>query len=129
MKDLVLLIIYSVAAHALFDFSIQGQFVVDAKRKDSAYWITEKDNCYYMLLLGHGIQWGCGIIFPYIVFAFANRFYINRWCIKALLINIIIHIIIDHLKVNLKLITFKTDQIIHLIQIILTAINFYIIFL
>jgi len=62
----------------------------------------------------HCVMWGVVTFFPLMFVVSAKAFSI------ALLLNILVHGVIDHLKCNKEKINLCTDQILHLIQIGMT---------
>lgn len=67
---------------------------------------------YLCALFMHSFSWAFMIMIPTM---FNNCFI---WWL--FLINIAIHFIVDHLKANLKKINLITDQLIHIIQVVIT---------
>ena len=54
--------------------------------------------------------------------AFQMGFNVGLWFYVAFFVNLVTHAVVDHLKANTKVINLWGDQLIHLIQIIVTAI-------
>jgi len=103
--------------HILADFNLQG-FMAQAKQKE--YWkINAPDEMYkfdyIVVLLLHSFMWSFMIMIP-----IALYFGICTLTIVLFFLNIILHAIIDNEKANRKTINLNTDQIFHIIQIILT---------
>ena len=116
-KECVLLLM--LFCHVLDDYFLQG-ILASMKQRD---WWKENapeplyQNDYKMALLMHSISWATMIMLPvawYHVFNPTVSFY-TVWCV-----NVILHMCIDDLKANHKVINLITDQSLHLFQIILT---------
>lgn len=114
---IVLLMIF---CHIVDDYYLQG-WLASAKQKK--WW---KDNApqnlykydYLMALFMHAFSWSFMIMLPVAVsmrFAPGVAFYI------LFAVNLIIHAFVDNLKANMLKINLITDQTIHLIQILITA--------
>lgn len=105
--------------HIVDDYYLQG---ILAKLKQKDWW---KDNApdklykydYIVALLIHSFSWAFLIMLP---IAITNFFEVNRIFIIVLIINCLIHMIVDDLKANRKKINLVIDQTIHLLQILIT---------
>ena len=74
---------------------------------------------YIMALIMHSISWAFMIMLPIA--------YYKPWCVNGLFaivfaFNVAVHAIVDHLKANAKRINLWHDQLIHMLQIALTAV-------
>ena len=103
--------------HCIGDYSLQGEFLSSAKRK--SFWITnsnEKINYleHYVILFIHAYIWSFCINIPLFHMLSPDRITIS------IITNCFIHMIIDNLKANRKAITLLTDQLLHLLQIVIT---------
>jgi hypothetical protein len=67
------------------------------------------------------------IMLPIMLFMIITKQYNYRFYIWALVANDIIHLIIDDMKCNEELISYRTDQYIHMIQILITWLVYYLI--
>lgn len=67
-------------------------------------------NDYIVALLIHSFSWSFMIMIPVMIY--------GTWMIEGLIINLIIHAIVDHLKANKHCINLWVDQVIHLLQIL-----------
>lgn len=79
-------------------------------------------NDYKAALLIHALSWSIMIHLP--LFLFANDFILAA----SVIINMIIHCIVDDLKANRKVINLTQDQTIHIIQIGITFMIFALIY-
>lgn len=107
-----------ILGHLLADYPLQGWL---AHSKAKAYWENspkknKKD--YIPALICHATMWGIIVFLP-LVYWWGLEHLIG-WVWLALPINITVHAIIDDLKANKKIINLWQDQLLHLIQIIIT---------
>ena len=118
MNKLFLLILMAFL-HIIDDYNLQGWL---ASAKQLEWW---KNNApsklykydYIWALLTHSFSWSFMIMLP---IALNMRFNIDFIFIIILFANVLIHAFIDDLKANKKKINLWTDQIIHVMQIIIT---------
>lgn len=113
----MLTIIKMLFMHCIGDYSLQGEFLSSAKRK--SFWINNNDENinyleHYVILFIHSYIWSFCINMPLFHLLSSNKI------IFSILLNCIIHMIVDNLKVNKKVISLLTDQLLHLVQIIIT---------
>ena len=109
--------------HIVDDYYLQG-WLASAKQKK--YW---QDNApdkmyrydYIWALLMHSFSWSFMVMLP---IAFSLSFDVNVLFVVAFVFNVAIHAFTDDLKANKKKINLWVDQIIHLTQIVITAIIF-----
>ena len=107
--------------HVIDDYCLQG---ILSSMKQKKWW---HDNApdelykhdYIMALFMHSFSWSFMILLPIAIY---NKFNIDLIYYIALWINCIIHLIVDDLKANKGRINLIADQIIHLIQIAISAI-------
>lgn len=121
MKLLILfLMIY---CHIIDDYKLQG---ILANLKQKEWWQKNAPNKLYkedykIALLEHSFCWSISIILPLIIITILTR---NDKLLDVILcstpINMFIHSITDDLKANEHIINLQTDQLIHIIQIIIT---------
>lgn len=105
--------------HILDDYTLQG-WLADAKQKQ--WWkVNAPDpmykNDYIMALIMHSLSWSFMIMLP---IAMYSHFDVNVLFIIVFMFNFIIHCIVDDLKANRHKINLIQDQIIHLLQVLLT---------
>ena len=116
------------------DYVLQGEFLSRAKCKDfwyKLYYNKERDEYYpkykkYLndwiaALLCHSFIWSMCIHIPIILFSA----YDSSTLFSSIIINFIVHAIIDHLKANKEMINLNQDQLFHIIQIFITRIIFF----
>ena len=114
---MILILLKMLFMHCIGDYILQGDFLSAAKRK--SFWIdktNEKTNSleHYVILFIHAYIWAFCITLP--LFNLISSIKI----ILSIVINCILHMYIDNLKANKKVITLLTDQLLHLSQIIVT---------
>lgn len=118
---MVLLMIF---CHVIADYNLQG-WLASAKQKE--WWeknspekMYSKD--YIWALLMHSFSWSFMIMLPIALIHY--RFDIDGIFVYVFVLNFILHTLVDDIKANKKLFNLWTDQIMHLVQIIFTAIMF-----
>lgn len=110
--------------HIIDDYCLQG---ILASMKQKKWWEKQEQYKelykydYIIALIMHSFSWAFMIMLP---IAISLNFDITIAFVIALLANMIIHCIVDDLKANKGKINLVTDQLIHIIQIIVTAILF-----
>ena len=117
----VLILLSMIFLHIVDDYYLQG---ILASMKQKAWW---KENApdplykhdYIVALMEHAFSWTFMIMLPVGIY---TLFYDKSIILVVImfLINWIIHSIVDHLKANVKVINLATDQVIHILQIIVT---------
>ncbi len=107
--------------HIIDDYKLQG---ILASMKQKKWWEEQKEYKelykydYIAALITHSFSWAFMIMLP---IAFVNNFKIGITFLITFILNMIIHAIVDDLKANKFKINLIQDQMIHLIQIIITA--------
>ena len=117
------LVLSMIFCHIVDDYYLQG-WLASAKQKK--YW---NDNApdkmyrydYIWALLMHSFSWSFMVMLP---IAFSLSFDVNVLFGSVFAFNVAIHAFTDDLKANKKKINLWVDQIIHLTQIVITAIIF-----
>ena len=115
--------------HVIADYNLQG---VLANFKQTKWWKenyhTDKDekNAETALRI-HSGSWAFMIMLPIMFFMLFTKQYNYDFYIIALGLNSIIHSIIDDAKCNQKIINYYTDRHIHMFQIGLTWLIYYLI--
>lgn len=115
------IIICMIFMHIVDDYYLQGWLASAKQRK---WW---KDNApedlykydYIWALIMHSFSWSFMIMIPIVV---AHNFDIGVAHITFLIVNTITHALIDNAKANKYKINLWQDQILHLTQIIFTAV-------
>lgn len=125
---MVQIILLSFLAHIMADFVIQP--VCLSQMKCKSWWVKEceKNNVdfknyrsdYISAMLMHAMSWSAMILLPYMF-----MIPISNWLlIKLFLGNAVVHAFVDDQKANRFKINLWEDQIIHLVQLLVT---FYIV--
>lgn len=115
--------------HVIADYNLQG---ILANLKQIKWWEqnyhTNKDeqNASAALRI-HSGSWAFMIMLPIMLFMLITKQYDFDFYIVALGINSLIHSIVDDAKCNQEIINYRTDQYIHMFQITLTWLIYYII--
>lgn len=117
------LVLSMIFCHIVDDYYLQG-WLASAKQKK--YW---QDNApdkmyqydYIWALIMHSFSWSFMVMLP---IAFSLSFDVNVLFVVVFVFNVVIHAFTDDLKANKKKINLWVDQIIHLTQIVITAIIF-----
>ena len=119
----VFIILLMLFLHIVDDYYLQAGLLSKLKQKN--WWTSQKEYKemykydYLIGLLMHSYSWAFMIMLP---IAFKMNFDISTFFIITLIINGIIHFIVDDLKANKGKINLVIDQSIHIVQIIVTAI-------
>ena len=123
---MVTVLFLMILCHIIDDFVLQPVCLSNLKQK--SWWGEHCNgkqyrNDYKMALFIHSLSWSIMIHLPIILL-----YICNSWVLSfSILINMIIHYIVDDLKANKYKINLVIDQIIHFIQIILTFIIIFIV--
>ena len=121
--SVIFIILLMVFCHIVDDYYLQG-WLASAKQKK--YWQENAPERMYKYdyiwaLIMHSFSWSFVIMFP---IALIKGFDTGIPFVIAVIVNLVIHAFVDDLKANKHKINLWIDQIIHLCQIILTAIIF-----
>lgn len=114
------IILLMIFCHIVDDYYLQG-WLASAKQKE--YWKTNAPDKIYRYdyiwaLIMHSFSWTFMVTLP---IAYTVSFDIGILFLLAFVANFIIHATVDDLKANKKRINLWADQVIHIIQILLTA--------
>ena len=118
----VFIVLLMVFFHIIDDYKLQG---ILASMKQKKWWEEQKEYRekyqydYIWALITHSFSWSFMIMLP---IALIKNFEVGITFVNVFIFNIIIHAIVDDLKANRFKINLIQDQIIHLVQIIITAI-------
>lgn len=119
----IFIILLMIFCHIIADYNLQG-WLASAKQK--SYWQENAPDelykhDYICALIMHSIGWTFVIMLP---IAYIMGFNVNFLFVWIFVMNIIVHAVTDHMKANDKLINLWQDQLIHLVQITVTAVVF-----
>lgn len=115
------LLISMLFCHIVDDYYLQGWLASAKQRK---WWKQNAPDVLYkydyiMALLMHSISWSFMIMLP---IAVLMSFNVTFGFVALFISNIIIHAIVDNAKANMLKINLIKDQLIHMLQIVLTFI-------
>ena len=118
--DKLFTLLLMIFCHIVDDYYLQG-WLASAKQKK--YWQENAPDKLYRYdyicaLIMHSFSWAFMIMLP---FAYSLSFSINVSFLIVFIVNAAIHAVVDDLKANKRRINLWEDQIIHLVQIVLTA--------
>ena len=114
------IILAMIFCHIVDDYYLQG-WLASAKQKK---WWEENapqklyNHDYIMALIMHSMSWSFMIMLP---IAISMSFNVSILFVIVFILNAIIHALVDNLKANKLQISLITDQLIHLLQIFVTA--------
>jgi hypothetical protein len=106
--------------HIVDDYYLQG---ILASMKQKAWWKKQEGysekyaDDWFIALFMHAFSWAFMINLIFIILKINAHF-----IILSIIINCVIHMIVDHLKANVNLINLVGDQYIHICQIWITFI-------
>lgn len=111
--------------HVIDDFVLQPVCLSTLKQK--SYWeanapedLYKKD--YICALIMHSISWTFMIMLP---IAYIQGFAIDGWFLFMFVFNVVFHALVDDTKANMKVINLWADQLLHIMQIVLTFVLLY----
>ena len=113
--------------HIVDDYALQSFWLSNGKQKK--WWQLHAPdpfykNDYLMALAMHSLSWSFMIMIPV---AWSKNFDVGLLFVVTFFINALIHGTVDHLKANKHMLNLIQDQMIHIIQIMVTA-SIFIIF-
>ena len=114
------IILAMIFCHIVDDYYLQG-WLASAKQKK---WWEENapqklyNHDYIMALIMHSMSWSFMIMLP---IAISMSFNVSMLFVIIFILNAVIHALVDNLKANKLQISLITDQLIHLLQIFVTA--------
>ena len=114
------IILAMIFCHIVDDYYLQG-WLASAKQKK---WWKENapqklyNHDYIMALIMHSMSWSFMIMLP---IAISMSFNVSILFVIVFILNVVIHALVDNLKANKLQISLITDQLIHLLQIFVTA--------
>ena len=122
----IVILFTMIFCHIIDDYYLQG-WLASGKQKD--WWKKQDDNPLYendyiIALICHSFSWSFMINLPLMLYLL----YVNNlnpiFYSISIVVNMVIHAIVDNLKANVKIINLIQDQSIHLIQIAITFLIF-----
>jgi len=129
----LLVFVFMLFAHIIDDYYLQG---ILANMKQKSWW--EKNapdklykNDWIIALVEHAISWSISISIPMTICAFYLKLNMDKFSLFLLVeivINMNIHAIVDNFKANLHKINLIQDQLIHIVQLLITYFAFIILF-
>ena len=121
--NLTFVFLSMIFCHVIADYNLQG---ILASMKQKKWWRDQglftygnkyrRD--YIAALIMHSISWSFMIMLP---IAMYSNFYVDTLFVIILVFNIAFHAFIDDLKANKNRINLCVDQLLHMVQIALTA--------
>lgn len=117
--NVIFVLLWMIFFHIVDDYYLQG-WLASAKQK--SYWEANAPeelykHDYIWALIMHSFSWAFMIMLP---IAYYQQFDINYAFVIMLVINTAIHAFTDNAKANWKLINLWHDQLIHMVQILVT---------
>lgn len=115
MKLFILFVM--IFAHIVDDYYLQG---ILASLKQKSWWENQKSYKpmykydYIVALIMHAFSWSFMVSLPILYLGF------TKWIVFSIILNTIIHGIVDDLKANKGKINLIVDQSIHIVQIVIT---------
>lgn len=130
MKFLLLFIM--IFCHIVDDYYLQKGLLANLKQRE--WWETNAPdpmykNDYKAALAAHGFSWAFMIMLPLLIYAITHNYdgIFYGYYVFALLGNAALHCYIDNLKANKHAINLIIDQTLHMAQIAVTYIWFFVI--
>lgn len=133
----IIMLFGMIFCHIVDDYYLQGWL---ASAKQEEWWKENAPNKLYkydyiMALFMHSFSWSFMIMIIPIIYALTSKFatnisdinIISGQIIFAFIINLIMHMFTDNAKANLRKINLIQDQLIHIIQLIITWLYFIVI--
>lgn len=119
MNDNIFILLSMIFLHIIDDYKLQG---ILASMKQKKWWREQNEynslykNDYIIALVEHSFSWSFMIMLPIAVILHFNV----GWWLIAYIINMVIHAFVDNLKANKLKINLVIDQLVHIVQIIIT---------
>ena len=118
----IFIILTMIFCHIIDDYGLQG---ILASMKQKSWWQKQEQYTdkykydYIVALIMHSFSWVFMIMLPIIAI---SGFRIGVPFVIAFIVNTVVHGVVDDLKANKMKINLVQDQVIHVAQIIITAI-------
>ena len=119
MNNNIFILLSMIFLHIIDDYKLQG---ILANMKQKKWWREQKEynslykNDYIIALVKHSFSWSFMIMLPIAVILHFNV----GWWLIAYIINMVIHAFVDNLKANKLKINLVIDQLVHIVQIVVT---------
>lgn len=124
----ILFLLGMIFCHIVDDYYLQG-WLASAKQKE--WWVKNAPNPsykydYIMALFMHSFSWTFSIMLIPMYCALKSQYVNNNFTVISVqilftfILNLIVHMITDNAKANLKKINLIQDQLIHIMQLIIT---------
>lgn len=114
------IVLLMVFCHIVDDYYLQG---ILAQMKQQEWWRSYDPKFYgkdYLMALAmHGFSWAFTVMLPIAAYM---SFYPSLLFYALFVVNWAIHSIIDHLKANIRILNLVEDQLMHITQIVVTAV-------
>lgn len=122
MREEIVLIIGMVYLHIVADFSLQGQL---GNLKQKAWWKENYSGKLYSKdwitsLIIHSFSWTTLVMLLPIIYSWHYNTASNVTLAILFVLNVIAHSLIDNIKANKLKISLTQDQLMHIVQIIIT---------
>ena len=119
MNEIILVLVSMIFCHIIDDYVLQSFSLCNLKQK--SWWEANASDSKYRYdylvgLLLHSISWAFMVILPIIIILRGEL----NWLWILLPANCVIHFIVDDTKANKKKMNLIQDQLIHLVQIVIT---------
>lgn len=117
--SLIFVFFMMIFCHIIDDFVLQGKL---ANFKQKGWWKENYPDKKYeydfiICLILHAFEWTFMIMLPLAIYV---KFDVTLLYVVGFILNTVIHAIIDHFKCNKLAFCLEADQIMHIVQIILT---------
>lgn len=119
-------VLWMIFFHIIDDYVLQAPSLCSLKQKS---WWKEYNpdkmykHDYIWALFMHSFSWSFMIMLP---IAYFHNFDVGYWFPIVLAANTVEHALVDHAKANWKVINLWQDQLVHMVQIFVTAALLYI---
>lgn len=122
----ILVLILMILMHIFADYHLQG---ILASMKQKSWWIDQCKaddekyrNDYKAALIAHSFEWSFLMMVPIFILKNPMNYSLGETVcfLWMLILNVIIHAVVDHAKANLHTINLILDQAMHYFQIVST---------
>ena len=119
MNEKIFILIAMIFCHIIDDYRLQG---ILASMKQHNWWRRQEDyndkykHDYIMALFMHSFSWAFMIMIVPVLLAET----LHGWYLIIFIFNTLMHMLVDDMKANRKMINLVQDQCIHIFQIVMT---------